>query len=190
MKKILVLDNYDSFTYNLIHYVKELTDSPVDVFRNDKISLDDVQRYDKILLSPGPGIPSEAGIMPLLVKQYALTKSIMGVCLGQQCIAEVFGATIYNLDSVYHGIESEIQVTDQTEPLFKNLPNRFMAGRYHSWNVSSEALPECLQVTAVDNKGLIMAVRHKQYDVRGVQFHPESVLTPMGKTMIKNWLEL
>ena len=188
MKKILVLDNYDSFTYNLIHYVKELTKDPVEVFRNDKISIDDVAKYDKILLSPGPGIPMEAGIMPELVKTYGSTKSIMGVCLGQQCIAEVYGGTIINLDNVYHGVESEIIVTDATEPLFKGMPSKFKAGRYHSWNVVKENLPACLKVTAVDNKGLIMAISHVSDDVRGVQFHPESVLTPEGKLILKNWL--
>jgi len=190
MKKILVLDNYDSFTYNLIHYLKELSNDSVTVFRNDCIALDDVTQYDKILLSPGPGIPSEAGIMPELVKRYASTKSILGVCLGQQCIAEVFGGKIYNLDSVYHGIETTITIIDAYEPLFKGLPNKITAGRYHSWNVSHEGLPTCIKVTAVDDDGLIMAISHKTLDVRGVQFHPESILTPMGKTIIKNWLDI
>lgn len=189
MRKILVLDNYDSFTYNLIHYVKELTTDQVDVFRNDKISLSEVARYDKILLSPGPGIPSEAGIMPELVRRYGATKSIFGVCLGQQCIAEVYGGKIINLENVYHGVESEIKVIDDTELLFKGLPERFMAGRYHSWNVQSEDLPFCLKITAVDNQDMVMAISHISHDVRGVQFHPESVLTPLGKQMIKNWLQ-
>lgn len=188
MKKILVLDNYDSFTYNLIHYVKELTTDPVDVYRNDKISLDEVGRYDKILLSPGPGVPSEAGIMPELVRRYGPTKSIMGVCLGQQCIAEVYGGSIVNLDMVYHGVESDIVVTDPGELLFQGLPARFKAGRYHSWNVVRDGLPACLKITATDPSGLVMAISHVQHDVRGVQFHPESVLTPDGKTMLKNWL--
>ena len=189
MRKILVLDNYDSFTYNLIHYVKELTTDQVDVFRNDKISLSEVARYDKILLSPGPGIPSEAGIMPELVRRYGATKSIFGVCLGQQCIAEVYGGKIINLENVYHGVESEIKVIDDTELLFKGLPERFMAGRYHSWNVQSEDLPFCLKITAVDNQDMVMAISHISHDVRGVQFHPESVLTPLGKQMIKKWLQ-
>jgi len=189
MRKILVLDNYDSFTYNLIHYVKELTSDSVDVFRNDKISLSDVAQYDKILLSPGPGIPSEAGIMPELVKQYGATKSIFGVCLGQQCIAEVYGGSIINLDNVYHGVESEIRIIDKSEPLFNGLPEIFTAGRYHSWNVTRENLPDCIKITAVDNQDMIMAIRHTSHDVRGVQFHPESVLTPLGKRIIKNWLE-
>jgi len=190
MKKILVLDNYDSFVYNLIHYVKEITNDPVDVFRNDKISIADVAKYDKILLSPGPGIPSEAGIMPGLVRTYGATKSIMGVCLGQQCIAEVYGGSIYNMDNVYHGVESEITVVDASEPLFRGMPARFMAGRYHSWNVVKENLPGCINVTAIDENGLIMALSHETHDVRGVQFHPESVLTPEGKQILRNWLAI
>ena len=160
MRKILVLDNYDSFTYNLIHYVKELTTDRVDVFRNDKIMLSDVAKYDKILLSPGPGIPSEAGIMPELVAKYGSTKSIFGVCLGQQCIAEVFGGKIFNLDNVYHGVESEITIVDDDEPLFKGLPQTFTAGRYHSWNIERDSLPNCLKITAVDNQEMVMAIRH------------------------------
>lgn len=188
--KILVLDNYDSFTYNLIHYIKELTDAQVDVFRNDKISLDDVDRYDKILLSPGPGVPSEAGIMPELIKRYAPSKSILGVCLGHQAITEAFGGQIYNLDSVYHGVETEMTILDPSEPMFQGVPQKFMAGRYHSWNSVKETLPDCFTVTVVDDKGLIMALSHKQYNVRGVQFHPESVLTKFGKQMIQNWLKI
>lgn len=189
MRKILVLDNYDSFTYNLIHYVKELTTDTVDVFRNDKITLGEVAKYDKILLSPGPGIPSEAGIMPELVHKYGPTKSILGVCLGQQCIAEVYGGKIFNLDNVYHGVESEITIIDDSEPLFEGIPTKFMAGRYHSWNVERETLPYCLKITAVDNEDMIMAISHVSHDVKGVQFHPESVLTPLGKIIIKNWLK-
>jgi anthranilate synthase component II len=188
--KILVLDNYDSFTYNLIHYVKELTDAQVDVFRNDMIALSEVAAYDKILLSPGPGIPSESGILLELIKQYAASKSIMGVCLGQQAIAEAFGGKLVNLDKVFHGVETEINITDTTEPLFKGVEDKFMAGRYHSWNVCEANLPTCLHITATDSNGLIMALRHKEFDVRGVQFHPESVLTPMGRTIVANWLAL
>ena len=187
--KILVLDNYDSFTYNLIHYVKELTDAQVDVFRNDKIALADVAAYDKILLSPGPGIPREAGILLDVIKTYSSTKSIFGVCLGLQAIAEAFGGEIYNLDEVFHGIESEIHITDPNEMLYKDLPERFAAGRYHSWNVRADNLPACLKITALDAEGLIMAASHTLYDVRGVQFHPESVLTPEGKKIVRNWLE-
>lgn len=187
--KILVLDNYDSFTYNLIHYVKELTDDPVDVFRNDKISLDDVDKYDKILLSPGPGIPSEAGILLDLIKRYAPTKSIFGVCLGVQAISEAFDGEIFNLDQVYHGIETQMEVTKKDEILFQGVSEKFAAGRYHSWNVKGENLPDCFHVTAKDESGLVMAITHKEYDVRGVQFHPESVLTPEGKKMVQNWLQ-
>jgi len=189
MAKILVLDNYDSFTYNLIHYIKELTDDQLDIFRNDKISLDEVDQYDRILLSPGPGVPKDAGIMPELIKRYAPSKKILGVCLGHQAITEAFGGTIFNLDSVYHGIESEMTVTDKTEVLFKNVPEKFSAGRYHSWNSKKEDLPDCFTITAEDSEGLIMAISHKEYNVKGVQFHPESVLTKEGKLMIKNWLE-
>lgn len=188
--KILVLDNYDSFTYNLIHYVKELTDAQVDVYRNDKISLDEVDGYDKILLSPGPGIPSEAGIMPELIKRYAATKSILGVCLGHQAIVEAFGGEIFNLDSVYHGVETEMIRTDSTEPFFEGVPEKFTAGRYHSWNAVKENMPGCLKVTSVDDQGMVMSVSHADYNVKGVQFHPESVLTKHGKTMIKNWVAL
>lgn len=186
--RILVLDNYDSFTYNIVHYIKELTNAQVDVFRNDKISLDDVAAYDKILLSPGPGVPSEAGIMPALIQRYAPTKSIFGVCLGHQALVEAFGGDIYNLDSVYHGVETEMAITDSEELLFKGVSNPFKAGRYHSWNAVKETLPTCLTITCEDNTGLIMGIRHKTYDVRGVQFHPESVLTPEGKKMIANWI--
>ena len=188
--KILVLDNYDSFTYNLIHYLKELTQSPIDVFRNDKISLEAVGQYDKILLSPGPGIPSEAGIMPALIKHYGASKSILGVCLGHQAICEAYNGEIYNLDRVYHGIETDILIADAAEPLFAGIASPFKAGRYHSWNAKAETLPACLKVTATDSNGLVMAVSHKEHKVRGVQFHPESVLTPQGKLMIANWLKM
>ncbi len=188
--KILVLDNYDSFVYNLIHYLKELTKNQVDVYRNDKISIDDVEEYDKILLSPGPGIPKEAGIMIELIKKYAVSKSILGVCLGHQAVCEAFGGEIYNLDLVYHGVESEMTVVDKQESLFRNIPEKFMAGRYHSWNVVKETLPDCFNITAVDEKNTIMAVSHKTMNVRGLQFHPESVLTPCGKEIIKNWLSI
>jgi len=187
--KILVLDNYDSFTYNLIHYVKELTNDPVSVYRNDKISLEAVGEYDKILLSPGPGIPKEAGILLDVIKTYAPTKSILGVCLGHQAIAEAFGGEIYNLPNVYHGVETKMKVLNPYEDLFKSIPVEFMAGRYHSWNVVKENLPDCLSITAQDEEGIIMGISHKTYDVRGLQFHPESVLTPYGKKMIENWLK-
>lgn len=187
--KILVIDNYDSFVYNIVHYVKEITNEQVDVVRNDKITLDEVGKYDKILLSPGPGVPSDAGIMPEIIKTYAETKSIFGVCLGHQAIVEAFGGEIYNLDTVYHGVETKMTVTDSDEILFNGIPEHFMAGRYHSWNAKKDNLPDCFSVTCVDDTGLVMGVRHKQLDVRGIQFHPESVLTPQGKKMIENWVK-
>lgn len=188
MKPILILDNYDSFTYNIAHIVKE-SGYAADIYRNDKISIEDIDKYDKILLSPGPGIPSEAGILMPLIKKYAPTKSILGICLGEQAIGEAFGAKLENLPKVYHGIESIIEKVSDNEPLFTGLEKQFNAGRYHSWVVSRENFPEVLEITAVDNEnGLVMALRHKQYDVKGVQFHPESVLTPGGKLIINNWL--
>lgn len=186
--KILLLDNYDSFTFNLVHIVKELG-YEIDVVRNDKIALEAVDAYDKILLSPGPGIPEEAGILLPLIERYAPTKSILGVCLGEQAIGQVFGAKLINLQEVYHGISSVIDVVAD-EPLFKGMGNPFMGGRYHSWVVDPENLPECLEATAIERESRqIMALRHKEYDVKGIQFHPESVLTPNGKTIIENWLK-
>lgn len=187
-KKILVFDNYDSFTYNLVHAIKKLGYLQVDVFRNDEITLDKVDEYDKILLSPGPGVPSEAGELLPLIKRYAATKSILGVCLGHQAIGEAFGGTLLNLDNVHHGISSQIKVLEP-DVLFKNIPDKFEGGRYHSWVVAQENFPTSLKVIAVDANGEIMALRHQTYDVCGVQFHPESVLTPMGETLLLNWLE-
>ncbi|MDR3194568.1 MAG: aminodeoxychorismate/anthranilate synthase component II [Tannerella sp.] len=185
--KILLFDNYDSFTYNLRHVLLELG-AEVEVHRNDRISLDAVAAFDKIVLSPGPGIPSEAGLLLPLIERYAPTKSILGVCLGEQAIGEVFGAKLLNLTHVFHGICSDIRITVK-DPLFAGLEPGFRAGRYHSWVVSKENFPACLEVTAVDAaEGRIMALRHRTYDVRGVQFHPESVLTPKGKTILHNWL--
>lgn len=187
--RVLILDNYDSFTYNLAHILNELN-VEVSIFRNDKISLDEVAMYDKILLSPGPGIPPEAGILMDLVKKYAPTKSILGVCLGQQAIGEVFGGTLENLAEVYHGVESNIQIIKE-DPLFEGVEKNFVAGRYHSWVVSQKEFPKSLEILAIDKKeNQIMALRHKEYEVRGVQFHPESILTPQGKQMIKNWLSI
>lgn len=188
MSKILILDNYDSFTYNLVHAITKLTNQKVDVFRNDKISLDEIAKYDKIVLSPGPGIPDEAGILKELIRTFAPTKSIFGVCLGVQAIAEVFGGTLTNLDNVYHGIATPVKITNENEPIFAEIPTQFDAGRYHSWIVNSKTLPDCLQVTCEDLNGQIMALSHKKYDVKGVQFHPESVLTPYGEKIIANWL--
>lgn len=185
--KILVFDNYDSFTYNLVHLVEKITNQKVTVVRNDQITLEEVAEYDKIILSPGPGIPSEAGMLLPLIKQYAASKSILGVCLGHQAIGEAFGATLENLTTVYHGVATPIKI-DNTNYLFNGLEDSVEVGRYHSWVIASKDLPDVLKVTATDENGLIMAIEHTVYDVCGVQFHPESVLTPSGETVIKNWL--
>jgi anthranilate synthase component 2 len=186
--KILIIDNYDSFTYNLVHLVNELG-LECEVWRNDKFQLEDVAAFDKIILSPGPGIPSEAGLLLKVIETYAPSKSIFGVCLGQQAIAEVFGGELYNLSRPMHGLATPIKVTDATEKLFAGMPETFNVGRYHSWVVSEKGLPDGIVVTAIDEKdNSIMALRHKTYDVRGVQFHPESVLTEHGKQMLHNWL--
>jgi anthranilate synthase component 2 len=186
--KILVFDNYDSFTYNLVHAVYKLGYTDVEVHRNDQIALEEIARFDKIILSPGPGIPSESGILLDLIKTYAPTKPIFGVCLGEQAIGEAFGATLINLPEVHHGVSSKIQIIAD-DLLFNGLPKELEVGRYHSWAVSKENFPDCLEITAEDQSGIIMALHHKTYDVRGVQFHPESVLTPMGEQMILNWLQ-
>ncbi|NNE33400.1 MAG: aminodeoxychorismate/anthranilate synthase component II [Winogradskyella sp.] len=186
MKKILVIDNYDSFTYNLVHYLEDL-DCEVTVKRNDKLSIEDIEAFDKILLSPGPGIPDEAGLLKQIIKTYAPTKSILGVCLGQQAIGEVFGGTIENLNEVYHGVATNVTLSVNDEILFKGLDKSFEVGRYHSWVVKTD-LPESLEATSHDDNGQIMSLRHKVYDVKGVQYHPESVLTPNGKTILKNWI--
>lgn len=186
--KILIIDNYDSFTYNLVHLVNQIG-LECEVWRNDKFAIDDVAAFDRIILSPGPGIPSEAGLLLEVIAKYAPIKSIFGVCLGQQAIAEVFGGTLYNLSRPMHGIATPIKVTDAEERLFAGLPASFSVGRYHSWVVSRAGLPDSLTVTAIDEKdNSIMALRHKEYDVRGVQFHPESVLTEFGKELMQNWL--
>ncbi|MCB0569153.1 MAG: aminodeoxychorismate/anthranilate synthase component II [Phaeodactylibacter sp.] len=185
--KVLVLDNYDSFTFNLVQYVQEILGRKVDVYRNDAISLDDVGAYDAIILSPGPGLPSDAGIMPALIRRYAPEKPILGVCLGHQAIGEAFGGSLENLAQVYHGVETAIAVTDAEEPLFRDIPSEFQAGRYHSWAVRSVGLPAGLKVTAVDANGAIMAMSHRQYNVRGVQFHPESIMTAHGRKMLENF---
>jgi anthranilate synthase component II len=186
--KILVLDNYDSFTYNLVQYLEKVTNARVDVFRNDKISLEEISKYDKILLSPGPGVPSEAGILLEAIRRYSPTKSILGVCLGQQAIGEVFGGKLVNLDSVYHGVATEMEIV-KDDLLFKGLPVRFKAGRYHSWVVDEKTFPDELEITCKDENGYVMALRHGMFDVRGVQFHPESILTEHGLEMIKNWVD-
>ena len=183
-----MLIKYGSFVYNLVHYLEEL-DCTVTVKRNDQLDLNEVEQYDKILLSPGPGIPDEAGLLKEIIKQYAPTKSMLGVCLGQQAIGEVFGGNLTNLDKVFHGVATSATQLVADEPLFKNIKKEFEIGRYHSWVVSSENFPVDLEITSLDQNGQIMSLRHKHYDVRGVQFHPESVLTPEGKKMIKNWVE-
>ncbi|NAW50267.1 aminodeoxychorismate/anthranilate synthase component II [Elizabethkingia argentiflava] len=186
--KILVLDNYDSFTYNLVQMIENILDQGVDVFRNNEISLEEVDRYDKIILSPGPGIPAEAGILLELVQKYASKKDILGVCLGQQAIAESFGGKLINLTEIYHGVATEVKILKKNALLFKDLPPAFEAGRYHSWAVSDENFPEALEITAVDNKGMIMALQHKIYNTHAVQFHPESILTPLGEKILSNFL--
>ncbi len=186
MTQVVLIDNYDSFTYNLVHYLEELN-CQVTVFRNDEIELNDLKSFDKIVLSPGPGLPKDAGILLDIIKEYAPTKSILGVCLGQQAIAEVFGGSLINLETVFHGIATPITILENTG-LFADLPNTIEVGRYHSWVVNRNDLPESLIVTAVDSNNQIMALRHQTYNVCAVQFHPESILTPHGKTILANWL--
>jgi len=187
--KILVFDNYDSFTYNLVHLVEKIMHQKVDVFRNDQIALEDVKKYDKIILSPGPGVPSEAGLLLPLIKEYAPTKSILGVCLGHQAIGEAFGGKLTNLKSVYHGVATPIKIINQQSQVLHGLGDEVEVGRYHSWIIANEGFPAELEITATDENGYVMALQHKKYDVQGVQFHPESVLTPNGEQMLRNWLE-
>jgi len=199
--RILVFDNYDSFTYNLVHLVEKLLHQKVEVHRNDQIPLEKVKDYDKIILSPGPGIPEEAGLLLPLIREYASSKSILGVCLGHQAIGEAFGGKLVNLKEVYHGVATPIRLVRHQagnglsgqdgkfrNELFRDLPDQFEVGRYHSWVISEEGFPDELEVTARDERNYIMALRHKQFDVQGVQFHPESVLTPEGEHILKNWL--
>jgi anthranilate synthase component 2 len=186
--KVLMLDNYDSFTYNLVHIIRALG-YDLDIYRNDKIALEDVKKYDKIMLSPGPGIPDEAGIMKDVVRTYGATKSILGVCLGHQGIGEVYGATLYNIPTVLHGVTSMVEVLDENDYLFKGVSKHFQATHYHSWAVRSDSFTSDLKITAMNPDGLVMALSHTTYDVKGVQFHPESIMTIEGPTMIKNWLE-
>ncbi len=187
--KILVLDNYDSFTYNLVQYIERVLKKAVDVKRNDQISLEEVAAYDKILISPGPGIPNEAGICLDLIKEYGPSKSILGVCLGHQAIAEAYGGSIVNLATVYHGVTGQMKQVVDDEFLFSGVPKEFDAGRYHSWVVEPDTLPRDMEITVKNDEGYIMAIRHREHDVRGVQFHPESVLTEYGGMMILNWIE-
>jgi anthranilate synthase component 2 len=190
--KILVFDNYDSFTYNLVHLVEKILHQKVDVYRNDQIPLEKVKAYDKIILSPGPGIPEEAGLLLPLIKEYAAVKSILGVCLGHQAIGEAFGGNLENLTTVYHGVATNVLIGSEASgvrsKLFEGLPDVIEAGRYHSWIVSDENFPEELEVTARDENNYIMGLQHKKFDIQGVQFHPESVLTPMGEKILRNWL--
>ena len=186
--KILVLDNYDSFTYNLVQYIQDILERDIDVYRNDEISLEAVDDYDIIILSPGPGLPKDAGIMPDLIQKYAANKAIFGVCLGHQAIGEAFGADLENLSTVFHGVETPMKVVDPNDPLLIGIPDVFQAGRYHSWVIEKNSLPEELKVTAIDVTGEIMAMRHKVHRVFGVQFHPESIMTPEGKKMLSNFL--
>jgi len=189
MKKILVIDNYDSFTYNLVHYIRLLTGHDPDVFRNDRIDADAVNDYDKILLSPGPGIPVEAGICLDIIKHYGPAKSILGICLGHQAIGEAFGGSLTNLSEVFHGLSTPVSVIDPAEPLFNGIPGNIKAGRYHSWVVTRSDLPDCFNVTCEDGDGTIMGISHRYYDVRGLQFHPESVLTENGIDILRNWID-
>ena len=187
--KILLLDNYDSFTYNLVHLVEQFEDVEVSVRRNNEILPEEAHVFEKIILSPGPGLPGEAGILKPLIREMAGKKSILGVCLGLQAIAEVFGGSLFNLEKVQHGVATLTTVTDKDEILFKNLPAKIRTGRYHSWMVKKENLPGCFRVTSIDSMGNIMSLRHREFDICGVQFHPESVLTAYGKEMIENWLK-
>ncbi len=187
--KILVFDNYDSFTYNLVHLVEKILPVKVEVYRNDQIPLEKVKEYDKIILSPGPGVPSEAGLLLPLIKEYASTKSMLGVCLGHQAIGEAFGGELVNLSKVYHGIATSCKIINGSSALFTGLPSEIEVGRYHSWIVSKNKFPDQLEITAEDENGYIMAMQHRTYDIQGVQFHPESVLTPKGEDILKNWLK-
>ena len=186
--QIVVIDNYDSFTYNLVHYLEDLN-CEVTVFRNDEFEMDELNSFDKILLSPGPGIPDEAGLLKAVIQQFAKTKSILGVCLGQQAIGEVFGGKLMNLEKVYHGVATKIKIVNPDDVLFRELPTELEVGRYHSWVVDNENFPNDLIITSVDENNQIMSLKHSKYDVRGVQFHPESILTPHGKKILENWVK-
>ncbi len=187
--KILVFDNYDSFTYNLVQMIEQITGENVFVFKNDEITLEEVEKYDKIIISPGPGTPQEAGILLDLIKNFYDKKPILGVCLGLQAVAETFGGSLMNLKEIHHGVATEINIENKNAKIFKNIPDKFLAGRYHSWAVNPENFPEELEVTATDSHGIIMAIQHRKYDVHAVQFHPESILTPIGKTILENFLK-
>ncbi len=191
MGRVLVIDNYDSFTYNLVHILRELgIEDKMEVHRNDKIEVDYATQFDHILLSPGPGLPSDAGIMPEVIAEYASSKNILGVCLGHQAIGEAFGASLFNLPTVFHGIATDISLSEQSDVLFNDIPNTFKVCRYHSWAIEPKSIPAELQVLATSESGNIMAIKHKEFNVRGVQFHPESIMTEHGKKMIENWLSI
>lgn len=187
--KILIIDNYDSFTYNLVHMVEDITGEFPAVFRNDQISLTAIDEYDLLILSPGPGIPDEAGILKEIIAEYAGKKPIFGVCLGLQAITEVFGGTIVNLDAVFHGVATTMKVTDATSSIYKDIPTEFEAGRYHSWIASTKDLPDVLKITSKDEDGEIMSIEHREFPVSAVQYHPESILTPLGKKIVQNFIE-
>ena len=190
MEKILVLDNYDSFTYNLVHYIESNPNFEVDVYRNDEISLDAIDNYTTIILSPGPGLPDEAGILKDLIERYAPTKKILGVCLGMQAIGEVYGGALENLNNVFHGVATPITITNPNDLLYKNLPENIEVGRYHSWVISNDNFPNKLIITAKDDNDQIMSIKHKDYNLYGVQYHPESILTAHGKEIITNFLDI
>ncbi|WP_298392610.1 aminodeoxychorismate/anthranilate synthase component II [Flavobacterium sp.] len=188
MKEVLIIDNYDSFTYNLVHYLEELN-CKVIVLRNDEFELDEIEKYQNIILSPGPGTPSESGLLMDVIKRYASTKKILGICLGLQAIGEVFGGSLLNLNSVFHGVSSTVSISVDDDTLFDSLPKTFTVGRYHSWVINPDDFPDDLEVTSLSEDGEIMSIRHKIFDVKGVQFHPESILTPHGKTILSNWIK-
>ncbi len=190
MTKVLLFDNYDSFTYNLVHLVEKILHVKIDVYKNDQVRLEEIEKYDKIILSPGPGIPDEAGLLKDLIGEYAVRKSILGVCLGHQAIAEVFGATLTNVEVPFHGISTPLKILNKNIRLYSGIDDNQFVGRYHSWVVCRENLPQCLEITAVDDQNIIMSLSHRNYDVQGVQFHPESVLTSCGEKIIRNWLLL
>jgi len=185
--KVLVFDNYDSFTFNLVHYLEKTELCTIEVYRNNEISLDQVEQFDKIVISPGPGLPKDAGILMPLLKQYSFKKSILGICLGHQAIAESFGGELFNLTSVQHGIQKKVRII-KSDPIFSNIPNSLEVGLYHSWAVSKNNLPEELEVLSEDENGTIMAMRHKIFNLKGIQFHPESIMTPLGEQILRNWL--
>lgn len=187
MKKVVVIDNYDSFTYNLVHYLEDLN-AEITVYRNDEFDIEELEIFDKIVLSPGPGLPDDAGLLKAVITRYYQNKSILGICLGMQAIGEIFNCDLINLKSVFHGVSSKVKVIDEKEIIFEGLPNNFSVGRYHSWVINPEILNNDLIITSIDNENQIMSIRHKKFDVCGVQFHPESILTEHGKMILKNWL--